>query len=87
MQTHSIHNAPRSVRFSTSRSQPESQETKPQPKETFTSSAQDAPTLREAFDKIHNSGGVAKARLLDDNAESWNARCKVLWSAKDTINT
>ena len=87
MQTHLIHNAPQTVRFSASRTKPESRENQIQPKETFTPSGQDAPTLREAFDKIHNSGGVAKARLLDDNAESWNARWKVLESAKDTINT
>lgn len=87
MQTHSIHNAPQTFQLSASRSKPESRDVRTQPKETFTPSAQDAPTLREAFDKIHNSGGVAKARLLDDNAESWNARWKVLESAKDTINT
>jgi cardiolipin synthase C len=45
------------------------------------------PTLREAFDAIHNSGGEGKARLLDDNAEAWNARWKVLESATKTINT
>lgn len=87
MQTHSIHNATQTARFSAPRSKPESQEAQTLPQESFTPSTQDAPTLREAFDKIHNSGGVAKARLLDDNAESWNARWKVLESAKDTINT
>ncbi len=87
MQTHSIHNATQTARFSAPRSRPESQEAQTLPQESFTPSTQDAPTLREAFDKIHNSGGVAKARLLDDNAESWNARWKVLESAKDTINT
>lgn len=46
-----------------------------------------SPTLRDAFDKIHNSGGPGKARLLDDNAEAWNARWRVLESAEDTINT
>ena len=45
------------------------------------------PSLRETFDNIHNSGGEGKARLLDDNAEAWNARWKVLESAHETINT
>lgn len=59
------------------------------PKDGFSKAAteQQAPTLREAFDNIHNSGGEGKARLLDDNAESWNARWKVLESATETINT
>ena len=60
-----------------------------QPKDAFDSSskAEATPSLRATFDSIHNSGGDAKARLLDDNAESWNARWKVLESATDTINT
>ena len=87
MQTNSIHNAQPKIRFTTPRTKPESQSKEAQPQETFSPSAQETPTLREAFDKIHNSGGVGKARLLDDNAEAWNARWKVLESAKDTINT
>lgn len=57
--------------------------------DSFTPSQADqaTPTLRQAFDKIHNSGGVGKARLLDGNAESWNARWKVIESAKDSLNT
>ena len=43
--------------------------------------------LRAAFDKIYNSGGDAKARLLEDNTEAWTARWKVLESAEDSINT
>ena len=50
-------------------------------------SGRTTPTLREAFDKIHNAGGLGKARLLDGNAESWNARWKVIESAKDSLNT
>src|SRR5690606_14494411 len=57
--------------------------------DSFTASQaeQATPTLRQAFDKIHNAGGVGKARLLDGNAEAWNARWKVIESAKDSLNT
>lgn len=55
--------------------------------DSFTPSTAEAPTLRQAFDKIHNAGGAGKARLLDGNAESWNARWRVLESAQESLNT
>ena len=50
-------------------------------------SSDQAPTLRGTFDKIYNSGGDGKARLLVDNSEAWNARWKILESATENINT
>jgi len=43
--------------------------------------------LRQAFDNIPNAGGVAKAQLLQENQSAWNARWKLLESAKSSINT
>ena len=88
MQTHSI-NAQPQIRSTTVRPQPKKAALEAAPKDSFTGTeASDAkPTLRQAFDKIHNAGGVSKTRLLDDNAEAWNARWRVLESAEKTINT
>jgi cardiolipin synthase C len=89
MQTNSIHNHSTLVRSKLAPKEPAVPKSS-QPvegKDNFTPSTEKSPTLREAFDKIHNAGGEAEARLLDDNAESWNARWKVLESATDTINT
>lgn len=41
--------------------------------------------LRRAFDGIMNAGGVGKARLLQENQSSWNARWKLVESAKSSI--
>lgn len=43
--------------------------------------------LREAFNGILNSGGVAKAQLLQDGAAAWNKRWKLTESATSTIHT
>lgn len=51
------------------------------------STAEQSPSLRQAFDKILNAGGPGKARLLDDNAEAWSARWKLVESAHENINT
>ena len=88
MLTHSI-NAQPQIRSTTVRPQPKAAAPEATPKDSFTGieTGTTQPTLREAFDKIHNAGGVSKTRLLDDNAEAWNARWRVLESAKKSINT
>ncbi|MHB8876611.1 MAG: phospholipase D-like domain-containing protein [Myxococcaceae bacterium] len=45
-----------------------------------------APTLAVAFDALKAPGGPAKARLLSDGLESWNARMDLLESAKTSID-
>ena len=65
-------------------------ETAAAPADNFTASVVAEPEnkdLRAAFDKIYNSGGDAKARLLEDNTEAWTARWRILESAEDSINT
>lgn len=89
MQTNSIHKTDAFVRLKPAPkpSNPQTPTTGTESDDRFTPSSEKSPTLREAFDKIHNAGGEAGARLLDDNAEAWNARWKILESATDTINT
>lgn len=59
-----------------------------QPADGFTASAAEPPTaLRKAFDGILNAGGVAKAQLLQENVGAWNARWKMVESAKTSIHT
>lgn len=40
-----------------------------------------------AFDSIKAPGGPAKARILDDGLDSWNARLDVIENAKTTIDS
>lgn len=57
------------------------------PADGFTPSAPPQPTnLRKAFDGIHNAGGVAKAQLHQENVGAWNARWKLMESAKTSIH-
>jgi len=88
MLTHSLNTQPQ-TRVSTVRPKTENKARQPLPEDSFapTPAAQEESSLRQAFDKIHNAGGVAKARLLDDNAEAWNARWRLLESATKNINT
>ena len=59
-----------------------------QPTDGFTASAGQPPTaLRKAFDGILNSGGVAKAQLLQENVGAWNARWKMVEGAQKSIHT
>jgi putative cardiolipin synthase len=59
-----------------------------QPADGFTASAPEQPgNLRKAFEGILNSGGVAKAQLLQENVGAWNARWKMVESAKTSIHT
>jgi cardiolipin synthase C len=48
--------------------------------------AEDNKDLRAAFDRLVNVGGPGKAQLLEDNIDAWNARWRMMESAKDTIN-
>lgn len=58
------------------------------PTDGFTATAAEEPgNLRKAFDGILNSGGVAKAQLLQENVGAWNARWKMVESAKSSIHT
>ncbi len=60
----------------------------PAPKESFTPSASESPSdpLRAAFDNVYNSGGEGTAQLLEDNAQAWNARWRMVESASEQIN-
>jgi len=60
-----------------------------QPTDGFSASgSQQPPTaLRKAFDGILNSGGVAKAQLLQENVGAWNARWKLVEGAQKSIHT
>ena len=60
-----------------------------EPREAFVSRLPEhepATNLRKAFDSVHNAGGVAGARLLEDNVEAWNERWKMLEGAHENIN-
>jgi putative cardiolipin synthase len=59
-----------------------------QPTDGFTASApEQAGPLRKAFDAIHNAGGAAKAQLHQENVGAWNARWKMVESAKKSLVT
>ncbi|MFN8607917.1 MAG: phosphatidylserine/phosphatidylglycerophosphate/cardiolipin synthase family protein [Vulcanimicrobiota bacterium] len=58
------------------------------PADGFTATQDRPPSkLRMAFDGILNSGGVAKAQLHQHNVGAWNARWKMVESAKTSIHT
>ncbi len=58
------------------------------PADGFTASGGAPPSkLRQAFDGILNSGGVAKAQLHQENVGAWNARWKMVEGAKSSIHT
>lgn len=46
-----------------------------------------APSTAVAFDALKAPGGPAKARILSDNLDSWNARLDVIENAKTSIDT
>ena len=54
---------------------------------TLSGAKEPTPPLRKAFEGVVNAGGVAKAQLLQENQTAWNARWKLLESAKSSITT
>lgn len=65
---------------------PKAQPTKPLAPVTASSTQGPAATVAVAFDKLQAPGGPAKARLLSDGLDAWNARMDIVENAKTSID-